>query len=90
MSCNSKTSHYDTHCYLNPVSMVSTYPGSCKKELFCIPVFGGKVSLIFLTIDWPMKWPKLIYIFGLVKLFDLCRQHPGSHNYPILIGLEPV
>ena len=33
------------------------YPGSCKKELFRIPVFGGKVSPIYLiiylsTIPW--------------------------------------
>ena len=27
-----------------------TYPGSCKKELFDNPVFGEKVSLIFLII----------------------------------------
>ena len=30
------------------VLTVSTYPGSC---FFCIPVFGGKSFLIFLTID---------------------------------------
>ena len=30
---------------------MSTYPGSCKTCFFCIPVFGGKVSLIFSIID---------------------------------------
>ena len=32
------------------LSTLLTYPGSCKKELFCIPVFARKISLIFLII----------------------------------------
>ena len=41
------------------VLTVSTYRGSCKKQLFRIPVFGGKVSLKFLAID---LWSSFAYL----------------------------
>ena len=54
------------------VSTPSTYPGSCKTCFSHIPVFGGKISLIFPIIyqiahlhNWP-TWPD--------QLFDLCWQ----------------
>ena len=42
-----KIAHNMQHALLTPL----TYPGSCKTCFFCIPVFGGKISLIFLTSD---------------------------------------
>ena len=47
-------------------------------------------SFLNISNHWPTKWPKLICIFGLydlVKLFDLSRQYPGWHNYPVLTSL---
>ena len=47
-------------------------------------------SFLNISNHWPMQWPKLICIFGLydlVKLFDLSRQHPGWHSYPVLTSL---
>ena len=64
-------------------SMSSTYPGSCKTCFFRIPVFGGKVFLIFpiiyLTVDL-----KLICIIGLSDLINsliFANSCPGWHNY---------
>ena len=53
----------------------STYPGSCKTCFFCIPVFGGKVFLIF-PIIYLIVDLKLICIIGLSDLVnsDLCWQ----------------
>ena len=66
MSFNSKISYYDTHYYSNPVLTVSTcsrllvpcsmqidsldIPWILQEVAFRIPVFGRKVSLIFLFI----------------------------------------
>ena len=47
-------------------------------------------SFLNISNHWPMKWPKIICIFGLydlVKLFDLSQQYPGWHNYPVLTSL---
>ena len=42
---------YVIACNMQHASTVLTYPGSCKTCFFHIPVYGGKVSLIFLIID---------------------------------------
>ena len=47
-------------------------------------------SFLNISNHWPTKWPKLICIFclyDLVKLFDLCQQYLGWHNYPVLTSL---
>ena len=48
-------------------------------------------SFLKISNHWPMKWLKLICIFGLyelIKLFDLCWQRLGWHNYPVLTGFR--
>ena len=51
------------------VSTVLSYPGSCKTYFFHMPVFGGKVFLIILTIDLIVDL-KLICLFGLSDLVN--------------------
>ena len=66
------------HVVLTPL----TYPGSCKTCFSRKPVFGGKISLIFLIIYQIAhlhNWPICPLIFA-----DSC---PGCQNYPVLTGL---
>ena len=57
-------------CSMQYVSTVSMYPGSCKTCFFRIPVFGGKVFLIFpiiyLTAD--------LKVFCIIGLSDLINS----------------
>ena len=67
----------------------STFPGSCKICFFRIPVFGRKISFIFLTIDLIVDL-NLICINGLSHLVSpliFANNCPGWHNYPVLTGL---
>ena len=57
-----------SHC-MQHVSTVSTYPGSCKSCFSCIPVFGGKVFLIF-SIIYQTVDLKLICIIGQSDIFN--------------------
>ena len=62
--------------------MSSTYPGSCKSCFSRKPVFGGKVSLIFLIIYQIAhlhNWPSFPLIFADNTL--------DTRFYPVLTGL---
>ena len=48
-------------------STSSTYPGSCKTCFSCIPVFGGKVSLIF----------PIIYLWSDLQLIWILAYWPS-------------
>ena len=56
-------------CSMQHVSIVSTYPGSCKHCFSHIPVFGGKVFLIFPIIYQTVDL-KLICIIGQSDLIN--------------------
>ena len=56
-------------CSMQHVLTVSTYPGSCKSCFSHIPVFGGKVSLIFPIIYQTVDL-KLICIIGQPDLIN--------------------
>ena len=62
--------HYLVACSIQHVSMVSTYPGSCKTCFSRTPVFGGKVFLIFPIIYQTVDM-KLIYIIGQSDLINI-------------------
>ena len=54
--------------------MPLTYPRSCKKLLFHIPLFGRKVSLIFLVM---VIWPDQQFdLFDDLNPFELCQLRP--------------
>ena len=64
------------------VSTHLTYPGSCKTCFSHKPVFGGKISLIFLIIYQIAhlhNWPTYPLIFA--------NSCPGCQNYLVLTGL---
>ena len=81
---------YREHAACSKASLTSsTCPGSCKICFFHMPVFGGKVSFIFLTIDLIVDL-NLICINGLSDLVSpliFADSCPGWHNYPVLTGL---
>ena len=71
-------------CSMQHVLTVSTYPGSCKTCLFCMPGFGLKVS--FISNHWPKKWPTThlhISLFDLVNPLIFANSYPGWHNYSL-------
>ena len=55
-----------------------TYPGSCKTCLFHIPVFGGKVSLIFPIIYLRVGLRSNLHI----HLFDLVNPLISANSCP--------
>ena len=69
---------YLVACSMQNVSTVSTYPGSCKTCFFNIPLFGRKVSFIFLTTDLIVDL-KLICI---IDLSDLVNSLIFADIYP--------
>ena len=72
-------------CSMQHVSTVSAYPGSCKTCFFNIPVFGGKVFLIFPIIYLTVYW-KLICIISLSDLINsliFADIYPGWHIYSL-------
>ena len=72
----------DHAAFSNVSSTSSTYPGSCKSCFSRKPVFGGKVSLIFLImyqIAHLHNWPLFPLIFADNTL--------DTRFYPVLTGL---
>ena len=69
------------HAPLTPL----TYPGCCKKLLFRISVFGGKISLIFLIIDISVDLRSNLHIglSDLVNPLIFVDSCPAWHNYPL-------
>ena len=69
---------YVIACSMQHALTVSTYPASCKTYLFCIPVFGGKVFLIF----------PIIYLqVGLRSVLDDTITHFLVLNYRQVVWL---
>ena len=81
---------YLVACSIQHVLTVLTYPGSCISCFSHIPVFGGKVFLIFPIIykishlhNWPI-WPKQPFDLADIYLDDIFTHFGGF--FSIFIG----
>ena len=83
---------YIVACSMQYVSTVLTYPGSSKtSSVYHIPVFGGKIFLIFPIIYLAVDL-KLFCIIGLSDLInsDLCQYLPWMTQLLTLGASFPV